>query len=156
VLASSFSRNGAKAILDIAVELLTGELAAERGYYDKAIARLHRAVLLEDNLIYNEPSDWHVPVRHSLGAVLLQAGRAAEAESIYWQDLSRNPENGWSLFGLMQSLQAQGKKEQAARIEERFRKAWNQADVSLIASRFIGDPRTTLAASETAVSEAQR
>jgi tetratricopeptide (TPR) repeat protein len=141
----TFSRNGAKAILDIATEVLTGEIAAKRGYYDKAIARLHRAVLLEDNLIYNEPPDWHVPVRQSLGAVLLEAGRPSEAESIYWQDLSRNRENGWSLFGLMQSLQAQGKKEQVIGIEERFRKAWNQADVSLTASRFMGEARTTVA-----------
>mgnify|MGYP001815720319 FL=1 len=114
----TFSRNGAKAILDIAKEVLAGELAAKRGDYDKAIARLHRAVLLEDNLIYNEPPDWHVPVRQSLGAVLLDAERAAEAEAIYWQDLEQNRENGWSLFGLMQSLRAQGKDAQADVIEK--------------------------------------
>jgi tetratricopeptide (TPR) repeat protein len=152
----TFSRNGAKAILDIAVEVLAGELAVKRGDYDKAIARLHSAVLLEDNLIYNEPPDWHVPVRQSLGAVLLEAGRADEAESIYWQDLSRNRENGWSLFGLMQSLQAQGKKEQAAGIEARFHKAWSRADVTLAASRFMGDARTALATTEAAVSGAQQ
>jgi len=147
----TFSRNGAKAILDIATEALAGELAAKRGEYDNAIARLHRAILLEDNLIYNEPPDWHVPVRQSLGAVLLEAGRPAEAEAIYWQDLNRNRENGWSLFGLMQSLQAQGKAKQAATIEERFRKAWNQADMSLTASRFMGEARTTMAKTATAV-----
>ena len=151
----TFSRNGAKAILDIAVEVLTGELAAKRGYFDKAIARLHRAVLLEDNLIYNEPPDWHVPVRQSLGTVLLEAGRAAEAESIYWQDLSRNRESGWSLFGLMQSLQAQGKKEQAVGIEARFHQAWSSADVTLDASRFMGEARTTVATTGEAVSGAQ-
>ena len=152
----TFSRNGAKAILDIAVEVLTGEIAARRGYYDKAIARLHRAILFEENLIYNEPPDWHVPVRQALGAVLLEAGRAAEAESIYWQDLSLNRENGWSLFGLMQSLQAQGKKEQAAGIEERFRKAWSRADVTLTASRFMGEARTTVATTKEAVSGVQQ
>ena len=78
----TFSRNGAKAILEIAVEVLAGEMAAKRGDYDKAIARLHRAILLEDNLIYNEPPDWHVPARQLLGAVLLEAGRTAEAEAI--------------------------------------------------------------------------
>ncbi len=144
----TFSRNGAKAILEIATEVLAGEIAAKRGDYDNAIARLHRAILLEDNLIYNEPPDWHVPVRQSLGAVLLEAGRADEAEAIYWQDLSRNPKNGWSLFGLMQSLRAQGKAEQAAEIEERFRKAWNQADVSLTASRLMGEARTAMATTE--------
>ena len=109
----TFSRNGAKAILEIAAEVLAGELAAKQGDYTVAIARLHRGILLEDNLIYNEPPDWHIPVRQSLGAVLLDAGRAAEAEAIYWHDLKRNRENGWALFGLMQSLRAQGKEEQA-------------------------------------------
>jgi tetratricopeptide (TPR) repeat protein len=142
----TFSRNGAQAILEIAAEVLAGELAAKRGDFDPAIARLHRAVLLEDNLIYNEPPDWHVPVRQSLGAVLLDAGRPAEAEAIYWQDLSRNQENGWSLFGLMQSLRAQGKTDQVGVIEDRFRKAWSRADVTLTASRFMGESKTRLAA----------
>jgi len=142
----TFSRNGAKAILDIAKEVLAGELSAKRGDYDNAIARLHRAILLEDNLIYNEPPDWHVPVRQSLGAVLLSAGRADEAEAIYWQDLERNRENGWSLFGLLQSLRAQGKAEQAAAVEKRFRKAWKRADVTLTASRILDGTHTTVAA----------
>jgi tetratricopeptide (TPR) repeat protein len=152
----TFSRNGAKAILDIAVEVLSGEMAAKQGDYDKAIARLHRAVLLEDNLIYNEPPDWHVPARQSLGAVLLEAGRAAEAEAIYWQDLERNRENGWSLFGLMQSLRAQGKEEQVVLVEKRFRKAWSQADVTLIASRFMGGARTAMATTGTTVAAVPR
>ncbi len=134
----TFSRNGAQAILEIASEVLSGELAAKRGAYDDAIMRLHRAVLLEDNLIYNEPPDWHVPVRQALGAVLLTAGRPAEAEAVYWQDLALNRENGWALFGLMQSLRAQDKTEQAAMVEERFKKAWQRADVALTASRFMG------------------
>ena len=142
----TFSRNGAKAILDIAVEALAGELAAKRGDYDLAIARLHRGILLEDNLIYNEPPDWHLPVRQSMGAVLLEAGRAAEAEAVYWQDLNWNRENGWALFGLMQSLRAQGKEEQAGAVERRFRKAWRGADIVLTASRFMGDGITAVAA----------
>jgi tetratricopeptide (TPR) repeat protein len=141
----TFSRNGAKALLDLAAVVLAGELSAKRGDYDIAIARLHRGVLLEDNLIYNEPPDWHVPVRQSLGAVLLGAGRAAEAEAIYWQDLERNRENGWSLFGLMESLRAQGKEEQAAAVEKRFHKAWKRADVTLTASRFMDDAPKTVA-----------
>ena len=132
--------------------VLAGELAAKRGDHENAIARRHRAVLLEDNLIYNEPPDGHIPVRQSLGAVLLDSGRAAEAESIYWQDLKQNREDGWSLFGLMQSLGAQRKAEQAIVIEKRFRKAWKGADVTLTASRFMGDTQTKLAAKGTAVS----
>lgn len=111
----TFPRNGAKAFLDIAVIVLAGELAAQRGEYDPAVARLPRAALLEDNLIYDEPPDWHVAVRQSLGAVLLTAGRPAEA--VYWQDLEQNRENGWSLFGLIQSLRAQGDQGMAAAIE---------------------------------------
>jgi tetratricopeptide (TPR) repeat protein len=145
----TFSRNGAKPILEIAVEVLAGELAAKRGDYNQAIARLHRGVLLEDNLIYNEPPDWHVPVRQSLGAVLLEAGRTAEAEAIYWQDLSRNRENGWALFGLMKSLRAQGQPEEAAAVEKRFRASWQRADVTLTASRFMGPETTTMAAKRT-------
>jgi hypothetical protein len=136
----TFSRNGAKAILDIAVEVLAGELAARQGDVEAALAHLHRGALLEDNLIYNEPPDWHVPVRHSLGAVLLAAGRAAEAESVYWQDLERNRENGWALFGLAQSLRAQGQEEAAAAVEARFQEAWRGADTTLTASRFMGPP----------------
>jgi hypothetical protein len=102
-------------------------------------------VLLEDNLIYTEPPDWHVPVRQSLGAVLLAAGRPAEAEAVYWQDLNQNRENGWALFGLMLSLRAQGKEAEAAAIESRFRAAWNRADVTLTASRFMGPDKTALA-----------
>ena len=141
----TFSRNGAQAILEIADEVLAAEIAARRGDYDMAIAGLHRSVLLEDNLIYNEPPDWHVPVRQSLGAVLLEAGRPAEAEAVFWQDLNRNRENGWALFGLMQSLEAQGKTEAAAQIEKRFKKAWAGADIDLNAARFMGPRRPVMA-----------
>jgi tetratricopeptide (TPR) repeat protein len=144
----TFSRNGARAILDIAVEVLSGELAAKRGGFEQAIARLHRGVLLEDNLAYMEPPDWHVPVRQSLGAVLLAAGKPAEAEAVYWQDLNHHRENGWALFGLMQSLRAQGKQDQAAAIERRYREAWSRADVALTASRFMGEEKTALAGRE--------
>jgi tetratricopeptide (TPR) repeat protein len=135
----TFSRNGAKAILDISTVVLSGEIQAKQGHYDKAIAELHRGVLLEDNLIYNEPPDWHVPVRQVLGAVLIEAGRAEEAEAIYWQDLRQNRENGWSLFGLMQSLRSQGKKAEAEAIKTRFDNAWSKADIVLTASRIMAD-----------------
>ena len=120
----------------IATEVLAGELAAEQDEVEKALGHLHAAVLLEDSLPYTEPADWHYPVRQSLGAVLLKAGRAVEAEVVYWEDLRRNPENGWSLFGLAQSLRAQGKDEEAGEVEKRFQKAWARADVTLTSSRF--------------------
>jgi tetratricopeptide (TPR) repeat protein len=133
---ATWSNNSAPAILSVAAEALAGELAARQRHYDEAVAHLDRAVRLEDALVYVEPADWHYPMRQSLGAALLEAGRLAEAEVVYWDDLRRNPENGWSLFGLKQSLLAQGKKDEAAAIDARFQKAWARADVTLSASRF--------------------
>lgn len=133
---SSMSMNLADSVLRIAVDMLEGELAAAQGNYDKAIAHLDRAVRHQDNLIYTEPDDWHQPTRHALGAVLLDAGRPAEAEAVYWEDLRRNPNNGWSLFGLTKALQAQNKLEQAKLVEADFKRVWADADVTLTASRF--------------------
>ena len=96
---------------------------------------LERAVRYEDALIYQEPPDWHAPVRQNLGAVLLAAGRPDEAETVFWEDLKQNPENGWSLFGLAQALKAQGKNDDAAAVEARFKKAWKEADVKLTTAR---------------------
>jgi len=75
-------------------------------------------------------------VRHWLGAVLLDAGRPDEAEVVYWDDLRRTPDNGWSLFGLHKALAAQGRGEEAAAVQQRFTRAWGSADVTLTASRF--------------------
>lgn len=133
---ASFSANTALMILRIGPEVLAGSLAAKKGQYDAAAAHLDKAVRYNDALIYTEPPDWGVPPRHVLGAVLLEAGRAAEAEVVYWDDLKHNPNNGWALYGLWQALKAQGKDDQAAAIEKRLEKAWANADVKLTASRF--------------------
>ncbi len=131
-----FSPNTGRAILSIGQEVLAGEIAAAKKDFDQAIAHLERAVRLEDALVYTEPAEFHYPPRQALGAVLLAANRAPEAETVYWEDLRRNRENGWSLYGLMQALKAQGKNDDAALIEARFKKAWARADVQLTASRF--------------------
>jgi tetratricopeptide (TPR) repeat protein len=131
-----FSPNTAGAIVAPAVEVLAGEIAAARGNYDGALAHLERAVRLEDSLVYTEPSEFHYPPRHALCAVLLEAGRAPEAETVYWEDLRRNRDNGWALFGLWQAQKAQDKDDEALLIEERMRSAWARADVKLPASRF--------------------
>jgi tetratricopeptide (TPR) repeat protein len=131
-----FSPNTAAAILAIAPEVLAGELLARRKEYDKAVAHLDRAVRLEDSLVYTEPSEWHYPPRHALGAVLLAAGRAKEAEAVYWDDLRRSPENGWALLGLTQAQRDQGKSDEAAATQTRFEKAWTRSDVKLSGSRF--------------------
>jgi len=125
-----------KALLHVASHALAGEIVARQGKTDDAIRLLEEAVRTQDGLPYSEPPPWYYPVRQSLGAVLLAAGRAAEAEAVYREDLKRNPENGWSLYGLAQSLQARGAKEEAAAVEHQFQKAWARADVKLTASRF--------------------
>ena len=131
-----FSPNTGRQVLSIAREVLAGGIAAAKKSYDPAIAHLERAVRLEDALVYTEPAEFHYPPRQALGAVLLEANRPAEAETVYWEDLKRNRENGWALFGLMQALKAQGKNEDASMVEARFKKAWARADVTLSSSRF--------------------
>jgi tetratricopeptide (TPR) repeat protein len=122
-------------LLTIAERLLAGDIAAHRQRYDAAIKSLKEAVKLEEALRYSEPPLWPISVRHYLGSVLLMAGHPAEAEKEYRVDLKRYPENGWALFGLVQSLKAQRKDSEAAELTERFEKAWAHADVTLVASR---------------------
>ena len=105
-------------------------------FRSQAIAYLEKAVRLEDALVYTEPSEFHLPPRLALGAILLEAGQPTEAETVYWEDLRRNRNNGWALYGLIQALRAQKKDDQARLIEARFKKAWERADVTLQASRF--------------------
>jgi tetratricopeptide (TPR) repeat protein len=119
----------------IAERSLTGELAAARGDHDVAVAALNEAVAIEDGIPYDEPPGWHAPVRQTLGAVLLEAGRGGEAERVYREELRRNPGNGWSLFGLARSLQAQGKVADADAARREFATAWRNADIRLTASR---------------------
>jgi tetratricopeptide (TPR) repeat protein len=126
----------AKNVLQMAANVLGGEIAAKAGDAASAERLLRAAVAEQDTHWFTEPPPWYFPVRHALGAVLLQAGRGAAAEQVYREDLRRNPGNGWALFGLTQSLRAQGKAAEAARAEESFRKAWASADVTLAASRF--------------------
>ena len=96
---------------------------------DAALLHLERAARFEDALDLHGAAGLAGPVRQALGAVLLDAGRPVEAEAVYWDDLKRNAENGWALFGLVQALTAQGKKEDAARAQQRFDKAWAAADI---------------------------
>ncbi len=130
--------NSASTLLTLAQHVLTAEIAVKQGDVDQALAHLESAVRIEDGLRFMEPPDWGHPARHTLGEVLLAAGRAKEAESVYWEDLRRNPENGWSLFGIWQSLLQQGKEARAAEIEKRFQKAWAHADVTLENGRPTG------------------
>ena len=128
--------NPTSALAKIATAVLRAEIAASEKDINTAVAQLRKAIAIEDGLIYGEPPDWFYPVRHNLGAILLEEGRAASAEKIYREDLARFPENGWSLYGLAQSLRAQGKDAEAADVEQRFETAWQYADVEIAASRF--------------------
>lgn len=124
-----------RALMKIAERLLAGEIAMHSKKLEEAITALSEAMKLEDALPYSEPPLWPIPIRHYLGALFLKAGQSNRAESVYRADLGKNPQNGWAYYGLLQSLRAQKKWREAARIEEQFKKAWVHADVTLTGSR---------------------
>lgn len=126
--------NPAAALLQIAEHVLAGQIAVSSGSVDEGISHLQQALAAEDGLRYEEPPAWYHPTRQMLGAVLLEEGRVEEAEAIFMEDLAQYPENGWSLYGLHRSLQAQGKDEKAAAALTRFHAAWSNADVMLSTS----------------------
>jgi tetratricopeptide (TPR) repeat protein len=131
-----FSFSPAATNLTLAAHTLRGELAGARGDHATQIAELTKAVEIQDGFAYIEPPVWYYPVRQSLGAALLDADKPAEAEAVYRADLKEHPNNGWSLFGLSRSLEAQNKHAEAQEAQEAFRAAWEHADVELSASQF--------------------
>jgi pimeloyl-ACP methyl ester carboxylesterase len=131
--------------LEIASRMAQGELAARRGRIEEAVRVLKEAVALDDAFPYNEPPVWHHPPRQVLGAVLLEAGQPREAEAVYREDLEQFRENGWSLFGLGRSLEAQGRRADAVATEQRFSKAWSRSDIVLRSSRIMEDDRMSVA-----------
>ena len=131
-----FDLNDVAQILNIAQAVLEGEIAGKEEDYQAAVTQLTKAVELEDGLNYTEPKDWYLPPRQVLGAVLLMAGKPNQAEQVYRKDLQFHPQNGWSLYGLAQSLRAQGKTAEAEATQTQFKEAWGDADVTLVSSRF--------------------
>ena len=123
-------------ILKLANLGLSGEVKRAQGDLEGAIKDFETAVALEDLNNYTEPPDWAQPIRHYLGATLLEAGRPEEAEAVYRRDLRWNHNNGWSLFGLQQALAAQDRTAEAEQVENEFIKAWGYADVTLTGSHF--------------------
>lgn len=119
----------------VAERTLAAERAFAAGHGDEAVEFLEQGVAIEDDLPYDEPPGWHAPVRQTLGFVHLENGRPELAEAAYRAELRRNPENGWSLFGLEQALRAQGRNEDADQVARRFEIAWQHADFELTASR---------------------
>ena len=121
-------------ILDIAGAILDGEIRLDAGDRDAAIAAFEHAVEVEDGLMYDEPEPLPFAARHWLGAALLAAGRPADAERVYRDDLADHPHNGWSLFGLQAALAAQGRS--SSEVDDDLAASWARADIWLRASRF--------------------
>ncbi|MBK7876859.1 MAG: hypothetical protein IPJ77_14130 [Planctomycetes bacterium] len=126
-----WGQNPAARVFRIADLVLTGEIAAADGRTEDAVRALSESASLEDELAYDEPTDWMIPSRHALGAVLLREKKWSDAERVYRADLVRNPENGWSLWGLARALREQGKKDEAKAVDARFERAWQYADIEL-------------------------
>jgi tetratricopeptide (TPR) repeat protein len=123
-------------LLEIARPMLEAEIVYREGQHDRAFDLLRTAVARDDSLRYDEPWGWMQPVRHALGALLLEQGRIEEAEAVYRQDLVRHPENGWALHGLAEALKRSDRGPESRKVLTRFDKAWMRADVQLRGSCF--------------------
>ena len=129
------SNNSCEALLAVAIPMVEGEILIAEGKIDSGIEQLRAAIQKEDALKYDEPPGWLIPVRHSLGAVLMKQQRFAEAEQVYRDDLARLPENGWSLLGLAESLRKQKKNaDEIAQTQAQFEKVWAKADLTITTS----------------------
>ena len=126
-----FGFTKAVTIMEISAAILDAKLAEAQGDRAAAIEAMKKAVAAQDALAYDEPPDWFFPVRESLGGALLRAGKPAEAEAVFREDLVRNPRNGRSLYGLWQSLKTQSKTADAEWAKSQFEAAWKDADASL-------------------------
>ena len=129
-----FGNNAASTVLDVAEAMLDGEILLREGRDEEGLARLREAVRREGLVRYDEPPDWIIPVRHALGAALMNLGRYKEAEQVYREDLQKWPDNGWSLYGLGRTLQHLGREAEAAPVLKKFDEAWAHADIRLTSS----------------------
>jgi tetratricopeptide (TPR) repeat protein len=138
----SMGNNSCEMILGVVIPMVEGEILVAEGKIESGIEQLRTAIKMEDALKYDEPPGWLIPVRHSLGAVLMKQKRFAEAEQVYRDDLARLPENGWSLLGLAESLRHQKKNaDEVAQIQAQFKRVWAKADLT-IASSCLCQPKT--------------
>jgi tetratricopeptide (TPR) repeat protein len=128
---ATLGNNTGADILDLAETFMRGELLFRAGKIDEGLTALREAAVREDKLRYDEPPDWIQPVRHALGAALLAAGRFADAEVVFREDLEKLPGNGWSLYGLSRALSLQKKDAEAARVEKKFDAVWKKADIKI-------------------------
>jgi tetratricopeptide (TPR) repeat protein len=129
------SNNSCEALLAVALPMVEGEILIAEGKIESGIEQLRAAIQKEDALKYDEPPGWMIPVRHSLGAVLMKQQRFADAEQVYRDDLARLPENGWSLLGLAESLRKQKKNsDEVVQTQAKFKKVWAKADLTITTS----------------------
>jgi predicted Zn-dependent protease len=112
-------------VVGIAREVVEGRLAMAAGRPEAAAEAFARAVAIEDRLPYMEPPFWYYPVRQSLAAAQLAAGRAGDAAQTFRDSLVRTPNNAYALHGLAAALRAAGQPDAAAEAEARFRAAWS-------------------------------
>lgn len=128
--------NPVRTVLAIGEAFLAGEIAFRGGDHERAFAELRTAVVRSDALRYDEPWGWMMPPRHALGALLLEAGRAAEAAVVYREDLVQHPHNGWALHGLAECQRRLGEADAAMATNAAFERAWSTATVRIGASCF--------------------
>ena len=121
-------------LLEIADNLLLGQIEFKNGNYEASIISLKKAVSLQDDLPYTEPPFWYYPTRQSLGRVLIEAGKFTEAEAVFRKDLEDYPRNGWSMFGLYKVLEIQGKTKEAKKYKDKFDVIWQLSDIKLESS----------------------
>jgi tetratricopeptide (TPR) repeat protein len=129
-------QNPASSMCRLGADAIEARIAERARKWKPAIAAWQRAVIQEDGFAYNEPADWFYPMRHYLGAALLDARKPKEAEAVFREDLRRNPGNGWALHGLAAALAAQGKKDDAGTARKQFEEAWREADIKLARAAF--------------------
>jgi len=129
-----FGNNMAADILAVARKHMEGEMAIHNHQTAKGLALLAEAVAAEDKLRYDEPPDWILPIRHTLGAALVNEKKYEEAEKVYREDLAKIPENGWSLYGLERSVRALGREDEADALEKRFKAVWKKGDLDITSS----------------------
>jgi tetratricopeptide (TPR) repeat protein len=131
-----FRQNRATRVIEVFSAILDARLAAARGEDAAAIQSWERAVAAQDRLVYHEPPPVYYPVRESLGAALHRAGRLPEAQAVFREDLTRNPRNGRSLFGLWQTLAALGRRQEADAVKRSFDEAWTGSGTTLSLADF--------------------
>jgi tetratricopeptide (TPR) repeat protein len=115
-------------VLTIAAEILAARTSANN---DDELTHWRKAIAIQDTLGYDEPPDWYYPIRESLGAALVRAGRAAEGEQVFRDALARSPRNGFVLFGLIESLKAQNKSEGLEELQREFERVWSKQAIHL-------------------------